>query len=256
MKFKTSCRVLITLWIVSLCNVAWAAEYQGVLDWSERYALAMPVSGVVKKVHVEVGDKVQHKQKLVELDGRGFQAHINQARASLSETNAIYEEAGREMERGQEMFDRSAISIHDLQLIKIDLTRSKAARQQAQAQVTQALLDMENSVIRAPVDGIVVQRHVQIKQTVVSRQLAETLMVVANNQRMLANVFLSATEIAGIKKGQSATVKIQGQSIAGTIRSVAQEPLKQGSEVLYQVSTEFANPGELRKGQAVSVQMP
>ena len=58
MKFKISCRVLITLWLVSLCNVAWAAEYQGVLDWSERYVLVMLVSGVVKKVYVEVGDKV------------------------------------------------------------------------------------------------------------------------------------------------------------------------------------------------------
>lgn len=244
---------------VVLCLIGFssqAAEKSGVLQWSKRVDLSSPVSGVISKVFVSVGDKVTKGQRLIKIDDRAFQSRIKQARAVLVRTKETYDEAKRELVRAQELFDRDSISVRDQQLVKIDYTKANASVQEADAVLTKVLLDMEYSTIRSPVNGIIVQKSVAVGETVNNAFQATTMIVVANHHEMIARVLLGLDEIQGLKSGASLDVNVQGKMIRGRVKSLGQESVSGDKKPLYQMDVLFKNPGGLRQGQKVTILLP
>jgi len=253
---KGSNYIILTMLLgLSSLNVV-AAEKAAVLQWSERVELSTPVSGVIKQVFVGVGDKVTKGQGLIKIDDRGFQSHIKQAKAILTRAKETFDEAKRELDRAAELFDRNAISVRDRQLVKIEYTKAFASLQEAQAILTQALLDMEYSTITSPISGIVVSRSVVNGQTINNSIQANVMIVVADNQKMIARALLSSEEMKGLRIGTSSDVKVQGEIISGTISSLGQESVSNDGSAKYPLEITFKNPGFLRQGQSAAIILP
>jgi len=252
---KTSMMILCTL-LGLVFQSANAAEKSAVLQWSQRVELSTTVSGIIKSVKAKVGDSVKKGQALVRMDDRGFVAHVKQAKAVVTRASETHEEAKRELERAHELFDRDAISVHDRQLVKIDYTKAFARLQEAQAQLTQAKLDLEYSVVRSPLDGIVVAANVVAGQTINNSIQANTMMVVANNHKMVATAMLTAAEIARIKKGMQFQVKVAGEIIEAYVYSLGQEAVVINNDSRYQLQVIFDNTGSLRQGETVVILLP
>jgi RND family efflux transporter MFP subunit len=245
---------------VSLCGTtAWADDESGVLQWVKRVELTTPVSGVVSEVLVDSGSRIKKGDVLLRLDARGFKARVKQARAELQKASDVYEEAQRELQRTQELFDRTVMSIHELQLEKIASNRARAEYEAAQARLVQAELEFEYSVIRAPFDVLVLERQAQPGQTVVSRLQTSPLLVVAAAQHMKAQMQLSLSQLKKVTIGQQMEVRVEGDRYMGVIRRIGLD----GGEVIeeksrYPVDIEFAYPEGvvLRAGQEAEVTLP
>lgn len=257
MKSIISLQAILLVCLSIFSTFSLAGDRPAVLDWFQRIELSTPVSGMVRQVHVDVGDQVKKGQTLVTLDDRSFRARITKAKGVLVRATETFTEAEREKVRGQELFDRSSISVHDQQLINIEFSKADAQLREARAEVVLAKLDLEYSVIRSPVNGVVVQKLANNGQTVVSNMQANTLIVVADNTRMVARAQLGAEVLRGLKAGGPLSVKVSGKIFSGRIASLGQEPSGQSRVPLYFLDVVFeAVHGGFRKGQPALIILP
>lgn len=236
-----------------------AAEISAVLEWSQRVELTTPVSGKVLEVKVNEGSLVRQGDALLALDSRAFRAHIRQAEGELVRAREKQSEARRELERGKELFERTVISIHDLQLIKIDFASAEAKLREAEAKLSLARLDLEYSTLRAPFNGRVILRNVEPGQVVVTRLQTTPLLVLVAADRMLARAYIQEEAISRLKVGDAVKVRIGSKTQPARIAALGQEPdSTRKDSVQYRLDVEFTvDANELyRKGQSATILLP
>jgi RND family efflux transporter MFP subunit len=245
-------RLLLLAWLLTSSSMA--AEYPARLDWERRVELSTPVSGVIAQVPVQTGQRVTAGEVLVELDQRLFQARLSRAEADLAKAQETRDEAMRELERTQELFDRTLLSEHDLQLAQIAAAAAQADQRSAEAAVTEAGLELEYSRIRSPFDAWVVKLAAQPGETVVNRLEARTLAVVVPADRMRALAWLNQAQLERIRGGVTGEVVVAGDSYRGETVTVALEPDKgSGESPLYRMDVLFKLPqGKILRPQRVA----
>lgn len=246
-------------WIASLTlallsAAAGAAEFPAVLAWSQRATLSTPVSGVVKTVTVTVGDRVTAGQVLLELDQRPFATALRQAKAEVHKHKLHRDEAERELERTRELYERTVISVHDLQLQEIAFGSAEADYAGAQAKLDTARLDLEYSAVHAPFSGLVLATPVTAGETVVNSQQATPLIVLGNDQPLLAQAAITAEDLRDISPGMAAGILIDRKRYAGKVLQIANEPDAEGRYLLA-VSFDPGDDARLRAGLPARIEI-
>ena len=244
--------VLLTLFTNA---VVMAEEFEALLGWSKRVELSTPVNGVVQKVYAEPGKIVAKGEVLVQLDPRIFEADLKYAKAKLKNTNEHSLETKRELDRQLDMYDRSMLSEHDLQVAKNNFSSAQALYHQAQASLTKAKLNLEYSAIRAPFNAVVINSVAIKGQVVAAEVIPPTLVIVAEAQRMLARFYTASKKVNSFVINQGVEVNVTGKSYQGRIFSIALEPdtLKHGQ---YAVDVIFDSKDKiLRAGQKATVDL-
>jgi len=249
--------IAVTLLVLALGAPALPAlELDGTLDWSRRVELGTLVSGVVREVPARSGAAVRRGDPLLQLDDRGFDARLAQARAAVALAEARLAEAGRERERARELYDRTVLSDHELQLAEIGLTEARLAAEQARSEAVQAGLDLEHSLLRAPFDGRVVAVYAQPGQAVVSDLEPAVLVVLGADRPMLARAELSAAQLKALPDSPRAQVSVAGRWLEAEAVQVDLEPRPGGSGA-YPLRVLFQPPQNqlLRPGLPVRIRI-
>jgi multidrug efflux system membrane fusion protein len=251
-------KALLSCFMVLAAVTANAEEIAAVLEWVKRVELTTPVSGRVERVMVNVGDRVEKGKPLLQLDQREFLGGVMKAEAAKIRATEKHAEAKRELERAKELFERTVISIHELQLVKIDFATAGAELKDATASLNLAKLHLEYSTLRAPFKGRVLQRSVEVGQTVVTRLQAAPLIILAASDSMIARAEVSADVLANLSPGKVLEVKVAGKSYKARISSMGQEPVSgKGKQALYRLDVEFPVGSEnFRKGQLAKIVIP
>ncbi len=234
-----------------------AAEVEGRLEWMRRVELSTPVSGVVREVPLRAGQRVAAGDLLLSLDTRSFKAAVTRGEADVRRLRAAMEEARRELERTQELYDRTLLAEHDLQLAKIADTTADSSFRAAQATLDQAKLDLEYAQIRAPFAGLVLRVDAEAGQSVVNRLQSTPLVVLAEAGRMRVRLLLTQDAAAGLTPGQAVPVAVSGRRYQGEILSIGLEP-QAGTEPPRYPLDVVLSTGEdiLRAGQPARVTLP
>lgn len=244
---------IIALALSTISHVV-AEEFEGELDWSKRVELSASVNGIVQKVFSQPGKIAAKGEVLVQLDPRVFKADLEYAKAKLKNTSEQSLEAKRELDRQLDMYDRSMLSDHDLQIAKNNFTAAQSIHLQAQASLTKAKLNLEYSAVRAPFNAIVINSLAIKGQVVTSEITPPTLVVIAEAKRMLARFYTSADKANSLVVNQGVEVNVAGQTYQGKILSIALEPskLKAG----YAVDVVFDSKDKiLRAGQKAVIKL-
>ena len=237
-------------------HAVWAADVPAVLQWSHRVELSTPVSGSVQAVNVEAGDLVRKGQVLLTLDSALYQAKVAESQAALSRQNEEAAEARRDLDRVQELYNRTVISTTELDQAKLRNARAQAMIIEARARLKQNQKGLDDATIRAPFDAVVIARQVEPGQIVAAGLQPQTLLVLAQSGEMLARMRLPESQIDKLKAGQSVTLTVAGRNYAGKIKSVGLEPVKVKEESAYPVDVIFAPGEQLRAGAAAVVKLP
>ena len=233
----------------------YAEEFTGTLQWSGRVAVSTPVSGVIADVYANSGDVIPKGEKLLQLDDDVFKVDVSSAKSVLTNRNEEYKEAKRELERMQELYDRTMLSEHDLQLAKNNLVKAKANMEKAAARYTRARYDLKYSTIRVPFDAIVLERKAEPGQVISTRFQPETLFVIAEANRMLARIQVPEQWLDRLKKGKRAEVILDSTKYLGKVLAVGMDPVSGNSgKTSYPVDIEFDIQNKLlRSGQQAKV---
>jgi multidrug efflux system membrane fusion protein len=227
-----------------------AGDFPAVLDWGRRLELSTPISGVVSAVTAREGQQVEAGQVLVELDDRAFRAGVAKARAELAESRQRLAEAERELERARELYERTVLSTHELQLAEISLTGARADQQRAAAALVQAEMNLEYSRVRAPFDGLVIRVPAQVGQTVVNQLQAQPLVVLVDDRNMRLRARIEENWLGRLQPGSKVRVGLGGEWFEGRIERLGFEPLAETAQgPVYELEVSVAPGDGWRQGQ-------
>ncbi len=123
--------------------------------------LTTPVSGVVKAVFVEPGQRVKKGDKLLALDDVRFQAKLMEVEAGVTRAKQEAEEAEKDLKRAEELYARGVSSTTELDAVKLRHVRAGASLKEAQARQIIAQKNLDDTVLRAPFDGVVKSREAE-----------------------------------------------------------------------------------------------
>ncbi|MCL5746315.1 MAG: efflux RND transporter periplasmic adaptor subunit, partial [Acidobacteria bacterium] len=199
----------------------------------------------VLKAQVAVQDsqvKYERRQKLAaegvisreDLDTA--QNTYNSARAALDAAKAQQQAAADNVKAAQA----------DAEVSRTLLASAQAQVKQAQAALEQADLDLEHTYIRAPVDGVVVARNVDVGQTVAASLQAPTLFQIAQDlTNMQVDTNVSEADVGRVRVGQPATFTVDaypGREFHGQVRDIRKAPINVQNVITYDVVIGVANP--------------
>jgi multidrug efflux system membrane fusion protein len=235
-------RIAIALLLLFTSASGMAGEAQGVLHWAAKTSLSLPVSGVVDQVLVTPGQVVKQNELMLQLDTRRVKAQLAAAQARLGRFKPGRDEAQRELERSEELFDRTVLSEVELQQAKIDFAEKEAALREARAAMVQAGLDLEYSELKAPFELMVLKVHVVKGQAIINELQSVPLIDIAEN-RLVASVLMPATKLVGARTGTRVTISHAGKKIPGTISTVDYNPATQQSMLTITISDQQSVAG-------------
>ena len=193
------------------------------------------VQGYVRAIPVAENQSVHAGDVLVEIDPTDNQAQVAAARAALAQAQGARASeqadsawAAAEVRRYRPLAERGLLSPARMQQIEIQarqagggLAAANAAVAAAQAQLQQAELDLERTTIRAPIDGVVGDRQVQLGQLV---RVGAPLMSVVPLQSVYVVANFKETQIESFRPGQPVIIRADiahNLQLRSTVESIA-----------------------------------
>ena len=205
------------------------------------------VSGPVVEVLADFNSQVRAGQVLARIDPTPFQQRIVQAQASLAQAQAQAAVANADYQRYLLLQQRGFASEQLMVQQRAARDTARAAVAQASAQVATARTDLERSVIRSPIDGVVVDRQVNVGQSVAASLQAPTLFIIAQDlSRLQANITVDEADIGYVQENQGVRFTVDAfpdREFEGRVSQVRQQGVSEQGVVSYTVVVEADNPG-------------
>ena len=195
--------------------------------------------GRVQSIDADRGARVKKGQRILQLDMRDRQARLEQARASVTEHSTAYEAQLRLKSDGY---------VSETQIAET-LAKLEAAR----AELTRAELDLRYREIRAPFDGVILDREVELGDFI---KQGDPVISFVDNTRIIVTGTVSEKEARYVQTGMLAEAKlVTGQNVQGRIRYMA--PVADEATRTFTVEVEIPNPdGSLPAGVTAELQIP
>jgi RND family efflux transporter MFP subunit len=143
------------LGVLAVALAGWGVMAASSLWAADEIPLTTPVSGVVEKVFVKPGQRVRKGMLLLRLDKTILQARVDEANAEEARAQAEENDAKRELDRAQELFDRTVSSVTELDAAGLRHARAQAALATASARRVIANKNLNDAELRAPFNGVV-----------------------------------------------------------------------------------------------------
>jgi len=179
--------------------------------------IAAKVSGYVKEVKFEEGQKVKAGDLLVAIDERDYQNALVQFQAEESSLKARYTDAERNFSRLSQLYKSSAVSQQQYDAANASYSELKARKDSLSAQVAQAQLNLENTKIRAPADGFIAKKSVEPGQLAA---VGVPLVGFVDNQSRWVVANFKETEIEDIKIGAKVDLAVDAITSRGYVGKV------------------------------------
>jgi HlyD family secretion protein len=230
------------------------------------------VSGTIQSLYADFNSLVKKGQVIARLDPSLFQTQIEQARANLIRAQAdlerlrvSLEDAQTKLTRARELSSRELIPRSDLETAEVNAKSIEAQIRSSEAMVTQARaslnqnqVNLDHTVITAPIDGLVISRNVDVGQTVAASMQAPTLFVLAadlTKMQVVAN--LDESDVGRIRPAQHVAFRVDAfptETFTGSVTQVRLQPIVQQNVVTYATVIDVPNSElKLKPGMTANV---
>ena len=211
------------------------------------------ISGRVVEVLADFDDRVEEGQLLARIDPEPYEAalvraeaSLQTARASLLEARSRLRAAQRELERTQPLASSGAASRARLEQLEFEAEQFEAAVQRSQAgvvlaeaQLREASINLERTVISAPISGFVLERRIEAGQAVNAAFSTPVLFVIAANlSEVVIEARVAEADIGRISEGMEVRFSVDSiprENFTGEAGPVRRSPQIEGRFVSYLV---------------------
>lgn len=216
------------------------------------------VSGTVYRLYADFNDRVEEGQILAELDPALFQAQLRQSEANVVNGRTALKLAKNKMTRNRALVEQGFISFDALDAVEQQLEAARAQLAVSEAQLARDRTNLNYSVIRSPISGVVIARNVDIGQTVAASFQTPTLFQIAKDLRqMQIDTSVAEADIGQLHLGQVVNFTVdafQEREFTGTVKQVRLNPTIQQNVVSYNVIVAVSNDdGVLLPGMTANV---
>ncbi|NIZ02914.1 efflux RND transporter periplasmic adaptor subunit [Thalassospira lucentensis] len=208
----------------------------GELQPANIVSVGAQVSGQLKALHVELGQKISAGDLIAEIDPTAQKYALRIAEAALANIKAQRKARSFELKRAQQAYKRQksmalqrAASMAELETAEAAYKALAADIEALEAQIAQATVEVENAKanlgytnVVAPIDGVVVAVVTKAGQTLNSNLAVPTIVVLAQLDVMKVKVRISEADITRVKPGQTARFTIMGETRAPTVGKLEQ----------------------------------
>ncbi|MEW5892607.1 MAG: efflux RND transporter periplasmic adaptor subunit [Pseudomonadota bacterium] len=216
------------------------------------------VSGTIKRLYADFNSAVKKGAVLAELDPALIEAQLRQDQANLANAEANLNLARAKDKRAKELFAQQFVSQEALDQARQALESAQAQVELARAQVARSRTNLNYSVIRSPVDGVVVARNVDVGQTVAASFQTPTLFQIAGDLKaMQIDTSVAEADIGKVQIGQVARFTVDTfmeREFEARVKQIRLNPTVQQNVVTYNVVLLVDNPeGRLLPGMTAHV---
>jgi len=230
-------------------DISQTVSANGTINPVTLVSVGTQVSGTVKKLYVDFNSKVEKGQILLELDDALLAAQQKESLANVQSANASLELATTNETRLRSLFAQDYVSHQELDTAVQAKESAEAQLQLAQATVEKDHANLDYSVIRSPVSGVVVDRSVDVGQTVAASLQTPTLFKIAQDlSKMQIDSNFAEADIGSIRVGQTVRFTVDAfpsRNFKGVVNMVRLNPTTVSNVVTYDVVINVDNPEQI-----------
>jgi HlyD family secretion protein len=285
---KGSAEVTVNTSAISRGEIIDTVASTGALQAVTTVQVGSQVSGNISQLNADFNSIVKKGQVIARLDPSLLDAQLLQVRANLTQTQANLIKAQSDLERARvqlvdaqtkyarakELAAKNLLPLSELDSAKVAVDTAQAAMQsqqatitqvsasvkQSEASVSQAQVNLDHTVITAPIDGIVIQRSVDVGQTVAASMSAPTLFIIAADlTKMQVNASVDESDVGRIRPGQPVTFRVDaypGQQFDGEVGQVRLQPKVVQNVTTYETIINVPNPElKLKPGMTANIRV-
>jgi HlyD family secretion protein len=230
-------------------DISQTVSANGTINPVTLVSVGTQVSGTVKKLYVDFNSKVQKGQILLELDDALLSAQQKQSEANVQSAEASLELATANEARMRSLFAQEYVSKQELDSAVQAKKSAEAQLKVAQATVEKDRANLAYSVIRSPVSGVVVDRSVDVGQTVAASLQTPTLFKIAQDlSRMQIDANFAEADIGNIRVDQTVRFTVDAfpnRSFKGVVKLIRLNPTTVSNVVTYDAVINVDNPEQI-----------
>ncbi len=230
-------------------DVTQVVSTTGTLQAIKSVQVGTQVSGQISEIYVDFNDHVHKGQLLARIDPTLLQQEVRSAEATVERAAASLDQNRQEFARDTLLFASKVLSESDYQTARYNFVAARADLQSARIALARARRNLSYTEITSPIDGVVVERDVDVGQTVAASLSAPQLFLLAEDLSKLEIIAaVDESDIGQIQQGQNASFTVQAytdRTFQGKVRQVRLQSITSNNVVTYNVVVSVENPGGL-----------
>jgi HlyD family secretion protein len=239
---------------VSTRNIVVSASAAGVVEPILTVDIKSKASGELLEMRVDVGDVVAPGQLLVKIDPRVPSNALRQAQADLDVAKASLTNAEAQLRRADELFKTQSITETEYEQANLTAANARAQLIRAQRNLEDAQISFEDTDVRAPSRGVIIQKNVEVG-TVISSAVSNVgggavLLQMANLDTVQVRTLVDETDIGKIQPGMEVTITVEAypnQPFEGRVLKIEPQALVQQNVTMFPVLVRIANLNDMLK---------
>lgn len=203
------------------------------------------VSGIISKLYADYNSIVKEGQIIAQIDSTFLVQAVHDAEANLARVQAQLGDSKRALDREKVLVGKGLNPQVNLDAALTSFESNSAALKQAEATLERARINLAYSTIYAPISGVVIDRKVNVGQTVAASFSSPTLYSIVNDlTKMQVQATIGEVDIGSISAGQTATFTVDAypdESFNGTVSQIRLAPVTVQNVVNYTVVIDVNN---------------
>jgi HlyD family secretion protein len=248
---------------VSARDIVVAVQAAGIIEPFTKVELKSKASGEILDISADTGEVVEAGALLVQIDKRTPRNSLAQADAELEAAIARRDIARAQRNRSEQLFSSKTINEVDYEQSVLEFANSKAEVVRAQVAVENARIALDDTEVRAPIQGTIIQRDVEVGQVISSPTQdvggGTVLLMMADLRSVQVRALVDETDIGKIVPGQKALVTVAAypnQPFMGDVLKIEPQAEEGESVTLFAVIVTIDNEqGLLRPGMNAEVEV-
>jgi HlyD family secretion protein len=239
-------------------DIVSAVTATGTLSADTTVQVGAQVSGQITQLYADFNSHVRKGELIARLDPRPSELSVQQAEAQVQQDVADSMQKAFTLEQAKPLHRNGMMTDNDFVAAQAAFEASKATLKAARANLARSQQDLAYTYVYAPIDGVVVERDVQVGQTVASSFSAPQLYLIASNlQKMQILAQVDEADIGQIRNGQTVSFTVQAypnRTFHGLVRQVRMQSSTVDNVVMYTVVVDVNNSdGALLPGMTATV---
>ena len=241
-------------------NVRQTVSATGTLGAVRTVEVGTQVSGQISALFVDFNSKVKKGQLIAKIDPILQQQAVADAQAGVSRAEAVVTQTQLEYERSKKLHEQQIATDAEFNVAQSNYSVAKANLTSARISLQKARQNLSYTNIYSPIDGVVVERAMDVGQTVAASLSAPKLFVIANDlSRMQILASVDESDIGKIQAGQPVTFTVQSfpdRQFTGAVEQVRLNSTTLNNVVSYTAVVSVSNEdGKLLPGMTASVKL-
>jgi HlyD family secretion protein len=258
LKCKSNGEVVFNTAKVAESSIEMSVTATGYVQPVDKVDVGTQVSGIIEKIYVDFNSQVKKKQLLAELDKSTLAERVTQAQATLKSSESDLQYAKQNYNRTKQLYDVKAATEVAYEEAVNRLTQAETSVANNKANLHQAQVNLGYAEIYSPIDGIIIDRAVEMGQTVAASFNTPTMFTIAADlTKMQVEADVDEADIGRVREGQPVNFTVDAYPddvFEGTVVQIRLQPTVTNNVVTYTVIVEAPNPDvKLYPGMTASI---